>query len=708
MEGLKNPHRNHPLKDARTVDRPLSVLRGVGPARAGRFERKGILTVGDLLFHTPSRYDDRKRFTPIHELRPGVAAQVRGTVVSGREIRGRRGRKPVFRIVVRDRTGELGLVWFRYRKAHLERLVVPGGELTAWGRVQSVGGSPQIAHPEVHPVGAGTSPVPPGIHAVYPAVDGIPDGVLRSAVHAALDRFGPEVVDPVPRAVLENLSLPPLAEALERVHRPSRDESPEVLNRFETPAQLRLLFDRFLGVMLSFSVLRPSRRTNAARPFPFPAEGLEDLENRLPFRFTPGQRSAVRDLMRDMARERPMQRLVMGDVGCGKTAVAAAAVHLCVRGGAQAAVMAPTRLLAEQHAETFHGLSEALGLRPGLFTGGTKGPERRRLLDGIRSGEINLVIGTHTLAREGVTFKDLGLAVIDEQQRFGVRARTRMAGKGESPHLLVLTATPIPRTLAMTAYGDLDISLIEDRPEGRLPVTTRLVEEDRKRDLARFLAERMEAGEQVIVVCPAVEASEERGLKDAASMAEGLERLYGERYRVGLVHGRLPEEERLRVVERFRRGDLNLLVATTVIEVGMHVPNATVMVIEHPERFGLAQLHQLRGRVGRGHVQGTCCLVRSPGLSERGLARLKTLVEVSDGFRIAEQDLLMRGQGELTGWRQAGPGDLDLEEVLAHPQLLRGARRAAEEILRIDPELGRPEHAPLRRVVDGILERTRE
>ncbi|MCF8061605.1 MAG: DEAD/DEAH box helicase, partial [Deltaproteobacteria bacterium] len=367
------------------------------------------------------------------------------------------------------------------------------------------------------------------------------------------------------------------------------------------------------------------------------------------------------------------------------------------------AVMAPTRLLAEQHAGAFHALSEALDLRPGLLTASLKGPERGRLLEEVRSGEINLVIGTHALVQEGVCFKRFGLAVIDEQQRFGVRARAALAGKGESPHVLVLTATPIPRTLAMTAYGDLDISLIEDRPEGRLPVITRVVEEDRKRELALFLEGRMDSGQQVIVVCPAVEASEEAGLKDVETMTEGLERLYGDRYRVGMVHGRLPEEERLRVMERFRRGELNLLVATTVIEVGMHVPNATVIVVEHPERFGLAQLHQLRGRVGRGSVQGTCCLVRSPELSERGMARMKALVETDDGFRIAEQDLLMRGQGELTGLRQAGSGELDLEDVLAHPQLVREAKRAAEEILEGDPELGRPEHAPLRRMVDGIL-----
>jgi ATP-dependent DNA helicase RecG len=388
-------------------------------------------------------------------------------------------------------------------------------------------------------------------------------------------------------------------------------------------------------------------------------------------------------------------------VGCGKTAVAAAAVHLCIRAGAQAAVMAPTRLLAEQHAAAFRDLAGSLDLRPALVTGSLKGKERDRLLGEVRSGEVDLVIGTHALAQGGVVFQDLGLVVIDEQQRFGVGTRSGLAGKGESPHILVLTATPIPRTLALTAYGDLDITLIEDRPEGRLPVVTRLVEGEQKRELARFLAKRMGTGEQAIVVCPAVEAGEE-GLKDVISMTAGLKRLYPG-FRVGMVHGRLSEEKRLEVMERFRRGELDLLVATTVIEVGMDVPNATVMVIEHPERFGLAQLHQLRGRVGRGPVRGTCCLVRSPDLSERGLDRLRALVETPDGFRIAEQDLLMRGQGEMTGWRQAGTGELDLEDVLAHPQLLRQARQAAREILEADPALENPEHASLRRIVRGLI-----
>ncbi len=303
----------------------------------------------------------------------------------------------------------------------------------------------------------------------------------------------------------------------------------------------------------------------------------------------------------------------------------------------------------------------------------------------------------------GVAFRRLGLVVIDEQQRFGVRARSRLVEKGKSPHLLVLTATPIPRTLAMTAYGDLDLSVIRDLPEGRLPVETRVVEKDGKKVLAEYLAERMTAGEQVIVVCPAVEASEDTGLKDVESMARGLKRLYANRFQVGVVHGRLPEEERLRVMERFRRGAFPLLVATTVVEVGMDVPNATVMVIEHPERFGLSQLHQLRGRVGRGRVQGTCFLIPSPGLSGDGLERLRTLVETNDGFRISEQDLLMRGQGELTGLRQAGSGDLDLQDVLAHAHLLQEARQASEEILRDDPWLEQARYIPLRRMVDAFL-----
>lgn len=596
-------------------------------------------------------------------------------------------------------------MWFHYRRAHLERLAVPGTELAAYGRVQRSVRGLEIAHPDLCPSTPGSKLKPPGIHPVYTLVAGVPDKVVRSTIRVALDRFSDRFVDPVPESILSRLNFPGMAEALHKVHLPPDEASLDELNSFKTPAQRRILFDRFLGVMLSLAVVAPCGSKYVSPPLASFEGVLEDLEARFPFRFTPDQAAVIQDVIRDLAGDRPMQRLVMGDVGCGKTAVAAAAVHLCVRSGAQAALMAPTRLLAEQHAETFASLSASLGLRTGLLTGGMKGQERALLLERIGRGEINLVIGTHALVQEELVFSRLGLAVIDEQQRFGVRARARLLEKGGGPHLLVLTATPIPRTLAMTAYGDLNISLIRERPAGRLPVITRLVEENEKHELAGFLAERMSAGQQVIVICPAVEASAERDLKDVETMTGGLKRFYSNRFRVGMVHGRLSEEERQSVIDRFRRGRLHILVATTVIEVGMHLPNATVMVVEHPERFGLSQLHQLRGRVGRGSVQGTCCLILSRDLSEGGLARLRTLAAIDDGFRIAEQDRLMRGHGELTGLRQSGPGELDLEDVLAHPDLIEEAKRAVEEILRSDPALEQPQNASLLRMVNEILGR---
>jgi len=688
-----------PVNPRPFLDEPLSTLPGVGPTRAARLAQKGLRTVRDLLFFSPLRYEDRTGFTPVSALKDGERVLVRGTVVSGEEEPRRRGRRPVFRIVIRDRGTRLTLVWFHFRKAHLQRLAVPGGELVVYGRAQRAAGGLRMAHPEVLP----PSSEPPGIHPVYSTVQGVPDKVVRSAVRAALERVGDALVDPVPKAHSASLGLPTLRRALTEIHRPSDGTSASRLNRYETRAHRRLCFDRFLGVMLALQSLRDSRQREGAPALSVPEGALETAESGFPFRFTPDQASAVESVYRDLKEGRLMNRLIMGDVGCGKTAVAAAAAHLCTRGGAQVALMAPTRILAEQHAGSFSALAGPLGFHVGLLTGSLGRIEREELLESVRSGRINLIVGTHALAREDIPFRRLGLAVIDEQQRFGVRVRSGLLRRKRRPHLLVLTATPIPRTLAMAAYGDLDISVIRERPAGYRPVETKIVGPGEKRALAASLSDRMSAGQQVIVVCPAVEASGSEELKNVEEMRQGLNRLYGDRFRVGAVHGRMPEEERLRTMDGFRAGTIHLLVATTVIEVGVHVPNATTLVVEHPERFGLAQLHQLRGRVGRGAIQGVCYLVPPPDVSGDALRRLKILEETADGFRISEQDLLLRGQGELGGIRQAGPGELDVEEVLAHPDLLEAARRTAELLFREDPGLRRPEHAALRRMAEDVL-----
>ncbi|MGD8386538.1 MAG: ATP-dependent DNA helicase RecG [Desulfobacteraceae bacterium] len=695
--------RSHPLKQVHVLTRPLTELRGVGQKRAACFSRRGLRTVLDLLFFTPVRYQDRSRFSSAPDLREGQPALVCGIVASGGEVRSGRGRRPLYRILLEVEGGTVELIWFHFRKAHLDKWARPGTELMVYGGVHKAGERPCMAHPEVHVPVKGSRLHPPGIHPVYGSVEGVPGGVVRSAVQAALDRYAPRIDDPVPRDILDELGLPSLEEALFQTHQPPVHVSIECLHRLNTPAQKRLVFDRFLLVMLALETLRIRRVRKHAPVCRVHRGDLEEVAARFPFQFTPDQAGALQDTARDLASGRVMSRIAMGDVGCGKTAVAAAAAHLCARNGMQTAVMAPTRLLAEQHLATFSALAERLALRPVLFSGALRAEERRRVLEGIRTGEANVVVGTHALVHDTPIFHRLGLAVIDEQQRFGVRDRARFTDQGGNPHLLVLTATPIPRTLARMLYGDMDISRIHRHPEGRKPVITRIVGEGEKRELAASLADTLGAGQQVIVVCPAVTSSGDSGLKSVEEMAEGLKRFYTPRFRVGAIHGRLPTEKRMEVMERFREGRIQILVATTVIEVGVDVPNATVMVVEHPERFGLAQLHQLRGRIGRGTVQGTCYLVCPSALSDAALDRLEALVDTADGFEIAERDMALRGQGELTGVRQAGVGEFDLEEILSHPECIEWARRAAETILARDPALRDPRHGSLARLVAAVL-----
>jgi ATP-dependent DNA helicase RecG len=397
-----------------------------------------------------------------------------------------------------------------------------------------------------------------------------------------------------------------------------------------------------------------------------------------------------------------MNRLLQGDVGCGKTVVAAVASHVTVLNKRQVAIMVPTQVLAQQHYVYFKGLSESMGFRPVLLTGALKKADRLRTHEKIRNGDYNLIIGTQALIQERVSFGGLGLVVIDEQQRFGVRQRALLDKKGSNPNLLVMTATPIPRTLAMTVYGDLDISLIREYPKGHKPVKTHLVDEKDKRRVYETLKQRLSMGQQAMVICPVIEATEESDLKDALEMHSKLKKLFEPPYRVGLIHGRLAPEEKDRVMDQFSKGSIHLLVGTTVVEVGVHAPGATVMVVEHPERFGLTQLHQLRGRVGRGTERGLCLLMRPKALSEEGLSRLGVLVESNDGFEIAAKDLEMRGHGELTGIRQAGAGELNLKEMFREPELLMTAKREADELLAADPALSKDDNRNLRELVGSF------
>ena len=686
------------LRQVPGLSSPISSLKGIGTKRSGLLAEKGLYSILDLLFLIPGRYEDRTRILPIGEAEEGPASFVKGRVISGREERFSRSGKRIFRILIRDKTSDLELLWFNYRKAHLSRLALKGSELLAYGNIHQRHGKRQMIHPGVSPADQGLEHG--GFRPVYPAYEGVPGKVLRSAVIEALDQYNDRLADIIPREITSSLGLPGLAEALMGVHIPPEGSCMDLLNRHQTNCHRRLVFDRFFHLMLNIAFRKKSRKMKKGHVFAIPEDLRASLSRYFPFTLTSGQKKAVQDICRDMAGGAPMNRLLQGDVGCGKTVVAAVAAYISIFNKQQAAVMAPTQVLASQHLSYFSDLPQEMGVRPVLLTGALKGADRLSVYEKIGNGEYNLIIGTHALVQERVSFARLGLVVIDEQHRFGVRQRALLDRKGDNPHLLVMSATPIPRTLAMTVYADLDISVIREYPEGHKPVVTRLVDEERRQEVYEFLRQRMAKGQQAMVICPVIEDSERTDLKSALEMHEKLGEFFSPGFRVGLIHGRMPSGEKERVMERFRSSRIDLLVATSVIEVGVHAPGATVMVIEHPERFGLTQLHQLRGRVGRGRERGLCLLLYSRDPANDIAPRLKVLVENQDGFEIARKDLELRGHGELTGIRQAGPGELDLRDIFREPGLLLAAKREAERVLDFDPSLSLPGNRGLRQMVE--------
>ena len=704
MERL-NIKRDAHLKSIQTLTLPVSTLKGVGPKRALFFSRKGIRTVLDLLFFTPIRYEDRTKVTPVHEAQEGIPVQVRGKVVFGKEEIFFRSRRRTFRILIRDDRTDLELLWFNYKKPHLTAVAIPGSTLLVFGTMTSNHGRRQMVHPEVMTLAGDDTGERLAFYPVYSMVEGLSSAMVRSLMMRALQEHLPSIIDPVPKQVAGTLSLPSLEEALQSVHFPPRTFSIASLNAGQTDFHKTLLFDRFFLVMLTIAFRKQERKNKVCPSLSLCTSALDEVRRAFPFAFTRDQTRAVHDILRDLSAGRPMSRLLLGDVGCGKTAVAAVAAWACVRNNGQVAIMAPTQVLASQHLDTFTGLSEKMGFRPALLTGTLKRNEREDLHRKIREGGCNLVIGTQALIQEDLVFRNLSLVAIDEQHRFGVRERALIDRKGNNPHLLVMTATPIPRTLAMTVYGDMDVSLIKEYPRGHVPAKTRLVYEADKREVFDFLRARLSQGDQAFVICPVIEGSEDMELKNAKEMAQKLAKILSPPYRVGLMHGRLPLQERESVMADFRSGRIGLLIGTTVMEVGIHVPGATVMIIEHPERFGLAQLHQLRGRVGRGSDRGVCFLMASAGLSENALTRLKVLVDHHDGFEIARKDLECRGYGELIGMKQTGLGELDLSEMMREPDLLLLAKEKADLLLDSDPQLADPRHHALKGFVESILAR---
>ena len=674
---------------------PLQFLKGVGPRRAADFQRIGLATVEDLLYRFPIRYEDRGRFQPIGGLKAGQDVAITGRIQSSQLRATRRPGFKIFEALIGDSTGSIRAVWMN--QSFLQDILRRDVRVVLFGAVEARPGL-QLMNPDYEVIDsgdqedAGEPELAATIHTgrivpVYEKVGSLTPKVQRRLVHDVLLRLPPEeeIEDPLPTAIREKLALPTRRAGLMEAHFPSADTPIDLLNRFRSPAQVRLIVEEFflfqLGLMMK---RRAAVRESKPAVIQVDDRVRESARRILPFRLTEGQKRALKEIVDDMQRTTPMNRLLQGDVGSGKTIVALLAALVAMENGLQVAFMAPTEILAEQHFLGLRKLLEASRFRVELVTGATTGLRRRDLLARLASGDIHLIVGTHALVQGTVNFRALGLVIIDEQHRFGVVQRATLRGKGLLPDVLVMTATPIPRTLALTVYGDLDTSVIRDLPPGRRAVVTSVKPESRREDVYELVRAQLEAGRQAYVVYPLVEESEKIDLKAATEMADHLAQEVFPAYRVALLHGRMKQDAKERIMRAFASGDVQLLVSTTVIEVGVDVANASVMVIEHAERFGLSQLHQLRGRVGRGPHQSHCVLLYQYPISKQGKARLAALAGITDGFEIAERDLQLRGPGDFFGTRQAGLPTLRTGDLLRDHALMEQAHEEAVRFLESD------------------------
>jgi ATP-dependent DNA helicase RecG len=705
------PTRFQPKDCLRALHTPLRFLKGVGPKRAAQLEGLGLKTVEDLLYHLPFRYEDRRQIKKIYQATLGKEESFVGKLIRLERKYIAKMRRQILTGTLADGAGSLGLVWYRVRP-YIANSLAQGQTLLVHGKVErGMGAQKRIVHPEFEPIEPGGEEEREKILPIYLKPLGIPLGAIRRWLCQALAEYASLLPSYLPEPVAKRQGLMELPRAMEEVHRPEKTADIASLNQFSSRAHRSIVFDEFFYLQLGLGLRRKSRTVMPGISFIADGGALtRRMRALLPFTLTGAQERVLAEIYEDMRSLRPMQRLIQGDVGSGKTILAWLAALRAIENGFQAVWMAPTELLAEQHYRNLKRFAERLALPAALLTASLPAKEKKLTVERAAKGEIGFIVGTHALIQEGVRVPRMGLGIIDEQHRFGViqrmalqRLMNRRASSSSpslpQPDILLMSATPIPRSLAMVLYGDMEVSSLDEMPPGRTPVLTKLFKEEEHSLLYDLVRQELQKGHQAYIVYPLVEASERLDLRDATRMTEELSRGVFREFRLGLIHGRMSAEDREQVMRRFKEGALQILVATTVIEVGIDIPNATVMAIEHAERFGLSQLHQLRGRVGRGKDPSQCLLVHYEHGSPEAFRRLQVMEKEPDGFKIAEADLALRGPGELLGTRQSGLADFRLANLVRDSSLLLEARREALEWLAQDPSLTRPESLPLREVL---------
>lgn len=655
---------------------PITTIGGIGEKSAKLAEKLNLTRIVDLIFHLPSNLVDRRYSPQLINARPGVICTLKVKVI---EHIPPKTKKHPYRVIVSDGTDQLTINFFKVYSDSLQRNLPVDAERVISGRLETFNGSLQMTHPD-YIVRLEEMNQILGVETVYPLTSGLFNKALNRWIKQALQHV-PQLPEWQETNFLQQQNFPTFNQALLQVHNPQshRDLEPDCL------ARSRLAYDELLANQLALAIVRQTVKKQAGHEFKGNGLLRKKILDLLPFKLTDAQERVLKEIFADQGSPYRMLRLLQGDVGSGKTIVALMAMLNTVECGAQAAIMAPTEILAKQHLETIQPLCDEIGIRAELLTGKTKTKSRRQILADLENGQVNIIIGTHALFQEQVVFHDLGFVVVDEQHRFGVHQRLSLSNKGKQADILVMTATPIPRTLVLTAYGDMEYSKIDQVPEGRKPVDTRVIPLSKINDIIPGLKNKIDSGIRGYWVCPLVEESEKVDLAAAVARYEQLQQIFGDD--VGLVHGKMKEKEKDEVMDRFKKGEIKLLIATTVIEVGVNVPEATIMIIEHADRFGLAQLHQLRGRIKRGFQTSTCLLLYNYPLSETSRSRLETMRETEDGFLIAEKDLELRGGGEVLGTRQSGFNQFRIADLSLHQNLLHVANQDAKMIIATDPEL---------------------